>query len=401
MSELLSVAEVLARLLADTPSLARVEEVPLRQALGRVLAGSQIAGVDVPPADNSAMDGYALAREQVASTGGLLAVSQRIAAGQTGSPLTPGTVARIFTGAEIPPGADTVIMQEDVDLEEDGIRLRRLPVKGENVRRRGHDIASGRTLLEAGTRLSPAAVGLLASVGIDRVSVFEPLRVALVTTGDELVLPGRPLGRGQIYNSNLFLLRGLIERLGMLPVEFPLIADDPASTREALRAAALQADCVVSSGGVSVGEEDHVKGAVESLGSLSVWRVNIKPGKPLAYGRVLDRPFFGLPGNPVSTFITFSLFARPCLLRLQGVADTAWRSLRLRAGFDHRAGKRQEYLRVRVHSDADGTRVEKFPDQGSGVLTSVHWASALAVVPAGQDIRAGDSCEVLQLDDAW
>jgi len=395
--KLMSVDEALTQLLADAHPPTTTETVTLRQARGRVLASDVRSGIDVPPADNSAMDGYAIRHADFAAGQQVFALSQRIAAGATGTPLQAGTAARIFTGAEIPPQADTVVMQENCSSVDGGIRIEQAPVAGENVRRRGQDIAAGSVILHAGTRLGPAHVGVAAAVGLAELSVHARLRVAMLSTGDELVEPDQPAGPDQIYNSNRYLLAGMLEELGIEVIDGGRVPDTPEGTRDCLRRAALEADAVISTGGVSVGEEDHVKGAVESLGTLRLWKLAIKPGKPLAYGDVLGRPFLGLPGNPSSVFVTFQILARPYLQRMQGVTDEVMlRQMRASASFDWpKPGKRQEYLRARLRQHGDGAQVELFPNQSSGVLSSAAWANCLVVIPPGVTVQRGEPVSVL------
>ncbi len=397
MSRLTPVAEALAQVLARAVPVQETQELPLLEAQGRVLAEDVRSAVAVPGADNSAMDGYAL---RASDAGGELVVSQRIAAGHSGEALAPGTAARIFTGAPVPPGADAVVMQEECE-ELDGRVTIRAPVQpGQHVRPRGQDIAEGAIVLQRGRRLRPQDLGLLASTGQSRVRVYRPLRVAVLSTGDELVEPGTAaLAPGQLYNSNRYTLAALLRGLGMEPVDGGIVPDDAEATAAALQRAAAGADCIITSGGVSVGEEDHVKNQVERLGQLELWKLAIKPGKPLAFGRVADTPFLGLPGNPASVFVTFCLIARPFLLRRQGSLEPGPPSVRVTARFDLSSpGSRQEYLRVTVSPAGDGLEATLFPNQSSGVLSSVSASNALAVIPPGALVADGDQVEVLLLD---
>jgi molybdopterin molybdotransferase len=394
--KMLSVDEAQSMLLARARPCAGVEIVPTERAVGRVLAESQDSRVDVPPADNSAMDGYAVAADDLAPDGPTrMTVSQRIPAGAAGSPLLPGSAARIFTGAPIPPGADTVVIQENCEADGDQVLIRTPAQRGENVRRAGEAVRAGDSVLEAGTRLTPQHLGMAASVGIDRLPVFRPLRVAIFSTGNELVMPGTPLGPGQIYNSNRYTLSALVQRLGMEVVDLGIIADELEATRDVLRRASAQADAIITSGGVSVGEEDYVKTALEETGEMMMWKVAIKPGKPIAYGEVDGIPFLGLPGNPVSVFVTFCLLVKPFLLRRQGAHHEPPAALPAVADFEwSRSGPRREFLRVRVRRGGDGAlHAELFPNQGSGVLTSVVWADGLAIAPEHTVVQPGDTVD--------
>ena len=388
---LMPVEEALARILADAQPISGAEVLALSECRGRVLASDVCSDIDVPPGDNSSMDGYALRFEDYAAGQRRFSLSQRIVAGSVGEPLRAGTAVRIFTGAELPPGADTVVMQEDARPVDGGVEFGEGVRLADNVRPRGQDIAAGSCVVEAGTRLSSAHIGVLASVGLPRVPVLPRLRVAILSTGNELVEPGQPLAPGQIYNSNRYMLSGLLEDLGMVVVDMGIVPDDPVGTRRLLAEAAGAADVVLSTGGVSVGDEDHVKGAVEALGELQLWKLAIKPGKPLAYGRVAGKPFFGLPGNPSSVFVTFTVIARPYLLRTQGlVRDLHLPEIQAIAGFDWpKPGKRQEYLRARLEMQGEGAVVRLHPNQSSGVLASVAWGNCLVLVPVGAVVRKG------------
>lgn len=396
---LLTLDDALGRLLLAVAPPAGSEAIPLStfDALGRILAVDVRSGLDVPPADNTSMDGYALRRADVAALGTVLPVSQRIPAGVVGNALQAGTAARVFTGAQVPEGADAVVMQEQCEALTDGptshVRVNVLPAPGQWIRRRGEDVRAGALVLPAGTRLTPQALGLAASVGAAEVQVARRPRVALFSTGDELVMPGDPLKPGAIYNSNRFTLRALIQAFGCDCVDLGIVPDRLDATRDALRRAAQGADLIVTSGGVSVGEEDHLRPAVQAEGSVELWQIAIKPGKPFAFGAVRRDDgsaahFVGLPGNPVSSFVTFLLLVRPLLLRLQGATALAPTRTPMRADFDWpRPDVRREFLRVR-RNDAGGLNL--FANQSSGVLTSAVWGDGLLDNPGGQSIRAGD-----------
>jgi len=393
--------DALVALLAHANTLEGTQTVSLFEADGRVLAQDITSGLQVPPNDNSSMDGYAVRCADVPQAGVVLQVTQRIPAGSTGTAMTPGSAARIFTGAPIPPGADAVVMQEDCEpVGEDGVRVNTVPPSGQWIRRAGEDVTRGAVVLQKGERLSPASLGLAASIGLDQIVVAARPRVALFSTGDELVMPGtvapHDMKPGAIYNSNRFFLRALLQRLGCEVTDLGIVPDQRHATLDALRAAAGQHDLILTSGGVSVGEEDHIKPAVEALGQLDLWQIAIKPGKPFAYGHIdaqlggkADKThFMGLPGNPVSSFITFLLLVRPFLLKLQGVSRVATHSIAVPAHFTWaRADKRREFLRVRRNA-AGGLGL--FPNQSSGVLTSAVWGDGVVDNPPGRTIAQGD-----------
>jgi molybdopterin molybdotransferase len=372
---------------------AGTEAVALGRSLGRVLARPVCSPIDVPGHDNSQMDGYAVSTVELGEAGGEFPVSQRIAAGQTGAPLAPGSVARIFTGAPMPPGADAVVMQERAEVLGQRVRLPGGILPGDNVRPAGNDVRCGDRVMEAGTRLAPRHVGALASLGMPEVLVTPRLRVAILASGDELRQPGEPLLPGQIYNSNRYTLQCLLSQLGAEVVDLGQVADDAAATCEALLTAAGSADVVVSSGGMSVGEEDHVKLALESVGRLELWRVAVRPGKPLAYGRIDDADFLGLPGNPVSTLVTFCLFVRPFLLRRMGCADLEVPRWPAKADFVWPAPRlRREFARARVRFDDDGVPwVSLHARQGSDVMSSTTWADGLVEIMEGTTVAHGDT----------
>jgi molybdopterin molybdotransferase len=386
---MLSVSEALAFMLDAARPVADAEVIPTLSANGRVLAAAQVSGMNVPGADNTQMDGYAVRAADCASGSAALKVSQRIPAGHVPQPLQPGTAARIFTGAMIPEGADAVVMQEQCELAGDVVTIKHAPKTGEWVRRAGEDITDGSVVLPVGVRLRSQELGLAASVGLAELPVKRKLRVAVFFTGDELTMPGEPLAPGAIYNSNRFTLRALLENLGCEISDFGIVPDTLAATRSVLRESAQGHDLIITSGGVSVGEEDHIKPAVEAEGRLNMWQIAVKPGKPLAFGEVQQAFFIGLPGNPVSSFVTFLMFVRPFILRLQGVAGAiAPRAYSMRADFNWpKADKRNEFLRARIN---DNGGLELFRNQGSGVLTSTVWGDGVIDNPPGQVITSGD-----------
>ncbi len=394
---MLSADQLLDALLERAHGVTETETVALTQALGRVLAAAQTSTITVPPLDNSAMDGYAVRVADVAAAGVRLRVSQRILAGAVGEPLRPGTAARIFTGAPVPPGADAVLMQEYCEATGDDVVINAMPHPGENIRRAGEDIQAGAQILAAGTRFGAAEMGLAASVGLAELPVFRKLKVACFFTGDELVTPGTPLHSGQIYNSNRYTLSGLVNGLGCELIDLGIVPDTLEATEAALARASQQADVVITSGGVSVGEADYVKAAVEKLGRVEMWKVAMKPGKPLVYGRVNDTDFIGLPGNPVSAFVTFGLFVRPFLLKRMGAADVLYRAFAVQADFAWtRAGARREFLRARLQPNG---KLALFPNQSSGVLTSCAWADGLVDLGIGQTVQPGDWVRFIPLTE--
>jgi molybdopterin molybdotransferase len=400
--------DALAQLLAAVVPLTGTEQVSTFDADGRVLAAEVVSSLQVPAFDNSSMDGYAVHAEDLLRGSHELRVTQRIAAGSVGEHLQAGTAARIFTGAPVPPGADAVVMQEDctsIHDERHGqpetIRVNTTPLPGQHIRHAGEDVQRGDCVLPAGTRLGPAELGLAASIGMAQLKVVRKPRVALFSTGDELVMPGtvapQDMPPGAIYNSNRFFLLNLLRRMGCEVADLGIVPDNRSATIAALQGAAAGNDVILTSGGVSVGEEDHIKPAVQSLGTLDLWQIGMKPGKPFAHGRIGAAHFIGLPGNPVSSFVTFLLLVRPFLLRLQGVQDVAMKSMAVRADFDWpKADKRREFLRVRRNANGG---LDLFNNQSSGVLTSAVWGDGVVDVPPGQPILYGQTVQYIPFSE--
>lgn len=393
-----SLDDALVELLTHAVPLNRAETVHTFDADGRVLAQDVVAALDVPAHDNSSMDGYAVRSSDWQSAQAVLQVKQRIAAGSSGIALAAMSAARIFTGAPIPDGADAVVMQEECTSPQEGsVCITTQPRAGQWIRRRGEDVPAGRTVLSKGDLLAPESIGLAASIGHEKLCVAAPVRVALFSTGDELVMPGDVLPEdmkpGAIYNSNRFFLRALLQRLGCTVTDMGIVPDKLEATKAALTQASASHDLVLTSGGVSVGEEDHIKPAVQALGQLNLWQIAIKPGKPFAYGKIGAAHFIGLPGNPVSSFVTFLLLVRPFIRKLQGATQLAPDYIAARADFDWaRADKRREFLRARRNL-AGG--LDLFENQSSGVLTSAVWADGLVDNPAGKTIAHGDMVQFI------
>lgn len=396
--QLVSVEQATEQILSQLTPVSEIETVDLLQALHRVLAEDLHSAIDVPGYDNSAMDGYAVRSDDCGETGVTLPVSQRIAAGSVGTELAPESAARIFTGAPIPKGADAVVMQEMCERDGDSVVINTTVKPGANIRLAGEDICHGSTVLSAGNRLRPQELGLLASVGLDVCPVKRKLKVAIFFTGDEIVAPGTPLQPGQIYNSNRYTLRGLLQAMDCDVIDLGIVSDTLESTVEVLQQAASQADVVITSGGVSVGEEDYVRIALQQIGQLSLWRIAMKPGKPVAYGSVDKAVFMGLPGNPVSVFVTFLVFAAPAIRKLQGLSDILPKFTAVQADFDWPAVKRQEYLRVKLVLKDSAHKAQLYPHQGSGVLSSASWADGLAVARIDQAINKGDMLDFMSFE---
>ena len=394
---MLNVSEAVDQLIKSAQPLGKerrragVQSIPLLQGLGRVLAADITATVDVPPAANSAMDGYAFCVADAEAHNWVLPLSQRIPAGTAPDPLAAATATRIFTGGEIPEGADAVAMQEVCSELEGMVHIDNSCLVGDNLRPQGQDIQAGQLILSAGVRLRAQEMGLLASVGVDSICVYKPLKVGIFSTGDELVEPGSILQPGQIYNSNRATLTGLIQSLGMKVVDLGSVPDRPEATEHILKKAAAQADVVLSAGGVSVGEEDYVKDAVAKVGSLEFWKLAIKPGKPLAFGNVQGKPFIGLPGNPASVFVTFMILARPFLLACQGCQNSPQLYLKAQAQFSKPGEKREVYLRGRLTDQG----VQIHSNQSSGVLSSACWGEVFVRQISGESIQQGDWVDVL------
>ena len=388
---MMRVDEAIERLLQASHLRVETERTGLENAVGRVLADDLVSPLDVPPADNSAMDGYAFRHADWPGPDGELPLSQRITAGSVPGALSAASAARIFTGAETPPGADTVVMQEHCEETAQGVRILQRPAPGANIRRRGQDVRQGQVVLRRGHRLRPQDVGLAASLGLAELPVYQRLKVATIATGDELAEPGEKARPGQIYNSNRYLMHAQLSAWGFEVVDLGVARDTFDAVEAVMRQAAASADFIVTSGGVSVGEEDHVKGVVARLGALDLWKIAVKPGKPFAFGHVQGTPFIGLPGNPVSVFVTLLVIARGCLFASQGAADTRVRAVAGRAAFSRRETSREEYIRVR--STASG--LELYSNQSSGALFSTCWSDGLVRQPSGMAIEEGDTVEYL------
>ena len=403
---MLTAQQALDHLLSHAVAVNESDKVAMQAALGRVLAEDVKSLVDVPPLDNTSMDGYAVRTADTKTAGQVLTISQRIPAGSIGAQLEPGTAARIFTGAPVPPGADAVVMQEDcaVEGQSNQVTINIAPALGQWIRRRGEDLTAGQTCLAAGTFLRPQELGVAASAGLTHLNVKRRVKVAAFFTGDELALPGEPLKPGGIYNSNRDTLLACLKSLGCDATDLGIVPDRLDATREALRKASKDHDLIITSGGVSVGEEDHIKPAVTAEGRLDLWQIAIKPGKPLAFGAVRKSDdlkdgeawFIGLPGNPVSSFVTFLLFVRPFILKLQGREVKSPQSYFMRADFDWlKADRRNEFLRVKLNSNGG---LDLFPNQSSGVLTSASWGDGLVDCPPNQPIKAGDLVKYIPFD---
>ena len=401
LGHLMPVDEAINRLLEQAPPPPLAQKIGLDQALGRVLAADIHSPVNLPAWDNSAMDGYALRAADLPPDGGYLSIGGRIAAGdQANSPLLAQQAVQIFTGAPLPPGADTVVPQERCRIDGERVWFPSVSV-GDHVRKEGEEVRRGDLLLQAGKRLRAQEVGLLAGAGIARVEVYRPLQVCLLSSGNELREPGDSLAPGQIYNSNRYCLAALLRGWGVEVHDYGVMVDELAASRHALSLASSECDLLLSSGGVSVGEEDHLKQAIEELGSLDFWRLAIQPGKPLAFGDVAGKPWIGMPGNPSAALITALVVVRPFLLRAQGVKDVLPLPMAVPAGFDWlQRNKRRQYLRARLTPGADGQlRVELHPQQSSAMLSAACWADGLAVIECEQQVLKHDNVMFLSFAD--
>lgn len=395
---LLTVEQAQDALLAELNPIAQTELCSLHVATWRILSQPIISPINVPQNNLSMMDGYAIAAKTI-NTHQPIKVTQRIAAGEVSQiPLPPGEAARIFTGATLPPHSDTIVMQEHVNLVEEGIVLQQPIQQGQFVREASSDIHMGQTLLSKGTRLSPSAIGLCASIGLDQIQVYRPLTIALLVTGSELVEPGNPLTPGKTYNANLYLLESLLRAHGFTVVSLGIVADNLNDTISRLTDASAF-DAIITTGGVSVGEEDHVRHAVTQLGAVEGWRVRMKPGKPFAFGHVLSTPYFGLPGNPVSAFATFHLFVLPALRRLQGLPHIAIEPEHVIADFTFKANDRREYLRAKTFKQLGKTIAQIHPNQASSALIATTWATGFIQVQEGESIKPGDLVPFIPFND--
>ena len=387
-----SIEQAISALQATLNVQSSTQTRPLQQAHRQVLAESLYAQVDVPQWDNSAMDGYALRANDLQQPSNSLPLAGRIAAGDLpGQPLPAGQCIHILTGAPVPVGADTVVAQEDCTISPEQIQFNNYNAGG-NIRRRGEEVQKGQLLLEAGTRLRAQEIGLLASQGFAQVEVYTPLRIGLLSSGNELCELGQPLQPGQIYDINSYSLAALLQGLGFEVTHYPKMPDNLEQSRQCLAKASSEQDVLISSGGVSVGEEDHIKHAVSSLGQLNLWRVAIQPGKPLAFGVVGSTPWIGLPGNPAAALITALIIARPALLHAQGAIDYSHASLPIPAGFERKKARpRQQYLHARLVLQKNGQlHAEIHPQQSSAMLSAASWAEGLVIIEPQQSVSQGD-----------
>jgi len=397
--KLTPVNDALKTLLDDTKTPTEVETISLSQSINRVLAKAPISKINVPGFNNSAMDGYAINIDSLNNTDQLI-ISQRITAGSEPQPLAINTAARIFTGAPIPDGANAVVIQENTEIiEQNKVKLNNKVILNQNIRTTGEDIQAGSTILNINSKIRAQDIGLAASVGIKELTVYRKLKVAIFFTGDELTEPGENLDDGKIYNSNRYTIIGLLTQLNVEIIDLGNIKDDLEETKTALMQASQEADLIITTGGVSVGEEDHVKTAVEQLGKLKLWKISMKPGKPLAYGEISTTPFIGLPGNPVSAFVTFAIFARSIILKMQGRSNhLSINEYQIPADFNwHKPVYRQEYVRVKIVD----SKAILYQNQGSGVLTSTSWADGLAIINEQTKINKGDLINYIPFNELF
>jgi molybdopterin molybdotransferase len=402
---LLSIDEALELLLNSAKVTRSTQWLGLDDALNKILAVDLYADIFVPSFDNSAMDGYALnlKEEQINISGGTtFKITDRIPAGSTGNTLASGCAARLFTGAPIPKGANTVVMQEECELIENASRIEiyRPIALNENIRPMGNDIQSGDVILSKGKQLQPQDIALAASVGVGKLEVFNKIKVGVFFTGNELIEPGKSLQQGQIFNSNRYALVALLNKLDCEVINLGNIKDTLGATCQALEKLKSSCNLIITTGGVSVGEEDHVKPAVEKLGQLNLWRIKMKPGKPLALGCIGDCAFIGLPGNPVSAMVTFLLFARPFIKKMQGASNYLNIPFKVAANFDwHRAKPRREFVRVRLERTITPMQVNQYPKQGSDVLSSMVWADGLVEIPEEKTFKQGEILNFYPLNE--
>ena len=366
--------------------------IPISKALGRVLSNDIVAPINVPPFDTSAMDGYAVNHEDVPDPGTSLPLTQTISAGSEASPLALGSTARILTGAPIPIDADTVIIQENCTARADAITFNKIPYSGANIRKQGCHIQKNQKVLPKGHKLQAVDLSLLASLGISEINVYKPLRIGILSTGSELVEPGQPLAPGQIYNSNHILLSNLITSLGYELIDLGCIADDLAITRTTIQNAQNTCDIIISSGGVSVGDKDYIKPVLEEMGTIEFWKLKIKPGKPITFGKVENTFFMGLPGNPVSCFVTFCLLCSPLISRAQGIEDIFPKAFKAKAGFTQlKPDRRKEFQRAFLQSNDLGELVATpYKNQDSATLLSIQKTEGLVEIPDGTSVMEGD-----------
>ncbi len=391
---MLSEQDAIQTLISHARLLVNSEEITLSEANGRICAGDIIAPINVPDSDNSAMDGFAC-NSMDDLTHSPVKISQRITAGHMATQLEPGTAARIFTGANLPKGADCVVPQEDCDYDEHSVHFKIRPVTKRHVRYAGEDIAKGELILQSGDAITPAQIGIIASLGINTVRVYRRLRIALLSTGDELVEPGSGLETGKRYNSNCYALTAAFTQLGFAVTHHSIVADTLEQTQSELERHSKDADVIISTGGVSVGDEDHVKMALQNIGTMYLWKIAIKPGKPLAFGLIKDTPFIGLPGNPVSAMITFLIIARPFLLRCQGVSHLPFHQYPVKSAFEWRTQKRCEYLRVSLKQENGILHARPYCSQDSGIQSSLHYSDGLVRIDKERNICVGDTVDFI------